>query len=440
MAKDDIVLSATLMGLGMHLGSWMVRDGDASDYVRADFYQACARAAERGRFHCLFLADTLSSSEEGVERPALGALDPVTALMSMAAVTEHIGLVGTASTTFNQPFDLARRFSTFDHLSNGRAGWNAVATFVPAVADNFGSGVLPDRRDRYERADEFLDVAFKLWDSWDDDALVGNKSEAIFGDPAKVREIGHAGKYYQVRGPLTLPRSPQGRPIVFQAGSSAEGKQLAGKYADVVFTAQSSPADGALFRKDVRASAESHGRAADDVIILPGLLPIMGSTEAEAKARKEALDDALGTEPEMGKLARRVGVAIEDLDLDKPLPLDKLVPDDQFAGSIGFRRSVVGLAERENLTVRELLKRYGGGHNQVVGTPEQVADEMQRWLAEDAADGFNLMIDMLPDGIEMATDQLVPELRRRGLFRNEYSGATFRENLGLAYPDRRNAS
>jgi FMN-dependent oxidoreductase (nitrilotriacetate monooxygenase family) len=385
--------------------------------------------------HCIFLADTLSSSEEGVDRPALGALDPVTALMTMASVTDHIGLVGTASTTFNQPFDLARRFSTFDHLSHGRAGWNAVATFVPAVAENFGGGNLPNRADRYNRADEFLDVVFRLWDSWEQGALVGEKAEAVFGDPEKVHEIDHAGKFFSVRGPLTLPRSPQDRPIVFQAGSSSEGKDLAGKYADVVFTAQRTPVAGETFRKEVRASAEDHGRDPDSVLVLPGLLPIMGSTEAEAQARKDALDEALGTAPEMAKMARRVGIPTEALELDKPLPMDKLVPDDEFAGSIGFRRSVLDIAE-SGVTVREILKRYGGGHNQVVGTPEQVADEMERWLSAGAADGFNLMIDMLPDGLDIAADQLVPELQRRGIFHAEYSGSNFRESLGLPVPGR----
>lgn len=436
MTDNDIVLSGTLMGFGMHLGSWMVRDGAAADYVGPEFYQDCARAAERGKLHCIFLADTLSSSEEGVDRPALGALDPVVALMTMAAVTEHVGLVGTASTTFNQPFDLARKFSTFDHLSRGRAAWNAVATFVPAVAENFGGGALPGRQDRYERADEFLDVVFKLWDSWEAGALVGDKEHAVFGELAKVHEINHTGQFFDVRGPLTLPRSPQGRPIVFQAGSSDQGKDLAGKYADVVFTAQSSPEAGAMFRKDVRNSAEGHGRDADHVIVLPGLLPIMGSTEEEAFARKAELDAALGTEAEMGKLARRVGIAIEDLELDQPLPVDRLIPDDEFKGSIGFRRSVLGHVERDSsLTVRELMWRYGGGHNQVVGTPEQVADEMQRWLDAGAADGFNLMIDVLPDGLDMVADQLVPELQRRGLFRTEYRDGTFRDNLGLPYPN-----
>jgi FMN-dependent oxidoreductase (nitrilotriacetate monooxygenase family) len=426
-----MLLSATFMGLGMHLAAWQARSGPVSDYVDPDFYRALARKAEEGHLHAVFLADTLTNAEEGTDRPALGALDPAVLLAVMAGVTSRIGLVGTASTTFNEPFDLARRFATLDHLSNGRAAWNAVTTFVPAVAENFGGKALPNREQRYERADEFCEVVLRLWESWGVDALVDDKAAGVFADPAQVQPIDHHGAHFQVRGPLTVPRTPQGRPALFQAGSSGAGRDLAAKYADVVFTAQNLLSEAVAFRADIRARAEAHGRRSSAIKVMPGLLPILGSTEAEALERKAALDGHAGTGPELMKLARRIGVPVERLELDKPIPVDELVPDEEFSGSVGFRRAAVQLAVAENLTVRQLLVRNGGGHLQVVGTPEQVADVMEKWWHEGAVDGFNLMIDCLPSGLEDAVDLLVPELQRRGLFHKDYEFATLRENLGV---------
>lgn len=429
--SDHLLLSATIMGLGMHLAAWRGRDGEVSDYVDPALYQEIARTAERGKLHAIFLADTLTNAEEGTDRPALGAMDPAVVLAVMAGVTDRIGLVGTASTTFNHPFDLARRFATLDHLSRGRAAWNAVTTFVPAVAENFGT-VLPDREARYARADEFIQVVLALWDSWGEGALVGDREAGVFADPALVGPIDHRGEHYSVKGPLTMPRTPQGRPALFQAGSSPSGRELAAKHSDVVFTAQNVLDAAVEFRQDIRERAARHGRDPDRVKVMPGLLPVLGATEEEARARKERLDEIAGTGPELNKLARRVGIPVEHLHLDEPLPVERLSPDEEFSGSVGFRRAAVRLATEENLTVRELLVRNGGGHLQVVGTPGQVADVMCTWHEAGGVDGFNLMVDMVPSGVHDVVDLLVPELQSRGVFHSDYEHEHFRANLGVA--------
>jgi len=434
MNTDDpkLIISAALMhGLGMHLGAWMAREGEASDYVSGSLYKEIALAAEAGKLHALFLAETITNQEQGAERPA-GALDTATVLALMAGVTDRIGLVGTASTTYNQPYDVARRFATLDHLSGGRAGWNSVATQNSVVAQVFGGGEHPDHEDRYERADEFIDVVNRLWESWEEGALVGDKANALFAREDMIHEISHSGKYFKVRGTLPFARSKQGRPVIFQAGASPRGRDQAAKFADAVFTAQHL-IEGALeFRGDIRDRAAAYGRDPDSIKVLPGVSVILGATETEAQQRKQHLEDVLGTGPHLEKLARRVGLPVDALrDVDAPFPVHLLGPDEEFKGSIGFRRSIVSLAVKENMTVRQLVANYGGGHQQIVGTPGQVADMMQEWLRAGAADGFTLMIDMLPSGIHQVTEMLVPELQSRGLFHTEYEHDTLRSGLGL---------
>jgi FMN-dependent oxidoreductase (nitrilotriacetate monooxygenase family) len=426
-----MILTAALMhGLGIHLGAWMARDGAASDYVAPSLYTELARKAEAGKLHALFLAEQLTNQENGVDRPC-GTLDAVTVLALMAAVTERIGLVGTASTTYNQPYELARRFATLDHLSRGRAGWNSIATQNPTVVSQFGGGEHPDHEDRYGRADEFIEVVLKLWDSWEEDALVGDKASGMFGRADLVHDINHVGKYFSVKGPLPFPRTPQGRPVVFQAGASPRGREQAAKYADCVFTAQHLMEDAVDFRSDMRRRAQLEGRDPGTIKILPGMSLILGETEEKAWERKKRLEGVLGTGPNVAKLARRLGVPVEAMELDKPVPLDRLVPEAEFKGSIGFRRSMLNLAAKENLTVRELSLRYGGGHQEVIGTPKQIADEMQAWMQAGAADGFTLMIDMLPSGMNDVVDMLVPELQQRGMFHSDYEHEMLSDNLGV---------
>jgi FMN-dependent oxidoreductase (nitrilotriacetate monooxygenase family) len=425
---EKFILCAALMhGTGMHLGSWLVRDGAASDYVSPEHVVTMARTAEEAKLHAVFFADGLTNAEAGTDRPN-GALDPVMILGLMAGVTSRLGLVSTASTTYNDPYSLARRFGTLDHLTHGRAGWNSVATFQPSSAAQFGDGELPNHADRYARAEEFIETTLALWDSWDEGALVGDQETALFARPEMVHEINHAGPHFSVKGPLPFPRSPQGRPVIFQAGASEEGRDQAAKYADVVFTAQHLLEDAVEFRADMRRRAADYGR---EVKVLPGMFMHLGRTHEEAVARCRRLDDALGTGPELAKLAARTGVPVESLELGRKFPVHLLGPDEEFSGSVGFRKTLVNLAVKEDLTVGELLVRYGGGHHRVIGSPAEVADIMQEWADAGAADGFNLMVDVLPSGLADIRDLLVPELQRRGLFHHDYEHTTLRANLGL---------
>src|ERR1700761_246197 len=426
---EKIVLCAALMhGTGMHLGSWLVREGPASDYISPELAVTMARTAEEAKLHAVFFADGITNAESGTDRPT-GALDPTMILALMAGVTNRLGLVSTASTTYSDPYSLARRFGSLDHLSHGRAGWNSVATFQPATGAQFGGGALPNHADRYARAEEFIDVTLALWDSWGEGALIGDKATANFARADLVHQINHVGQHYSVQGPLPFPRCPQGRPVIFQAGSSEEGRDQAAKYADVVFTAQHLLDGGVEFRTDMRKRAAAYGR---EVKVLPGMFLHLGRTHEEAVARGKTLDDALGIAPELAKLAARTGVPVDSLKLDEKFPVHLLGPDEEFSGSVGFRRTLVNLAVKEDLTVRELVVRYGGGHHRVIGSPEEVADIMQEWVAAGAADGFNLMVDVLPSGLANNRDPLVPELQRRGIFHEDYEHATLRENLGLA--------
>jgi len=429
----DMILAAALMrGLGMHYGAWAARDGAAGDYVDPALYLDLARTAEAGKLHAVFLAEQITVRESGLHRPS-GALDTATVLALMACVTSKVGLVGTGSTTYNQPYDLARRFLTLDHLSRGRAGWNSVTTVNADTAAMFGDAAHLEHADRYARADEFIDVVTALWESWEPDALVGDRERGVFAREDGVHEINHVGPHFSVKGPLPLPRSRQGRPVIFQAGSSGAGRDQAARVADVVFTAQHTLDDAVEFRTDLRARAAAYGRDPDSVKVLPGIALILGATAAEAAQRKRRLDEAAGIGLNLGQLAGRVGLPVEALELDKPFPVELLVPDAEFRGSVGFRRSLVNLALKESLTVRELLEKTSGSvHHQVVGTAETIADAMRERLDAGAADGFVLMVDMLPSGLHDIVSLLVPELQRRGLFHTDYSHDTLRDNLGLA--------
>lgn len=431
MAK--MILSAALMhGLGHQPGAWRVRRGPSSDYVNPDMYAAIARKAEEGKLHVLFLAEQITNQEVGALRPC-GAMDTAAVLSYMAAVTSRIGLVGTASTTYNQPYDLARRFATVDHLSKGRVGWNCVTTAHAVAAAMFGTGKHPDAIERYNRADEFLEIVIKLWESWDPDALVDDKKNNVFADPTKIHAINYSGDNFSVRGPLPFPRSRQGRPVIFHAGSSPAGREQAARFADVVFTAQHTTEGAKAFRADMRRRAESHGRHADSIKILPGMNVILGETRDEAQRKKAALDGALPLDVQLAVMARICGVTPQFLGdrLDKPFPVSELPPDEELKNGVGWRKSVIELAVAEKLTVREVLTRAPSSHHHVVGTAADVADAMEERLAAQAADGFTMMVDMLPEGVDDIVNLLVPELQRRGLFHREYGHRYLRDSLGL---------
>jgi FMN-dependent oxidoreductase (nitrilotriacetate monooxygenase family) len=373
--------------------------------------------------------------EDVAQRPA-GVIEPLTLLTVLATATEHIGLIATASTSYNSPYNLARRFGSLDHISAGRAGWNIVTTAGAAAARNFGLDDAPAHAERYERAAEFLDVALKLWDSWEDDVYAGDKQAGIWGDNDKIHPPRHRGRFFSVEGALNVPRSPQGYPLLVQAGSSEDGKDFAARYAEAVFTAQQTLDDARSFYADLKARTKALGRDPDGIKVLPGIVPVIADTEAEARRREQELDDLIVPWHAQRRLAELLQVPVEQLALDAQLPAD-LPPVTHIQGAQSRYELIVELARRERLTVRQLIGRLGGGrgHRTFTGTPEQVADAIQSWFENGAADGFNIMPAVLPSGLELFVDHVVPLLRARGLFRTEYvPGQTLRERYGLPRP------
>ncbi|MFF0153821.1 LLM class flavin-dependent oxidoreductase [Micromonospora sp. NPDC005203] len=427
-------LNAFLMGVGHHEAAWRLPESDPFAQTDVEHFTRLARIAERGKLDSLFLADSPVLWNSIGRRPA-GTLEPTVLLTALAGATRHIGLIATASTTYNEPFNLARRFASLDHISGGRAGWNIVTTAGVDAARNFNLDELPAHRDRYERAAEFLEVSLKLWDSWDDDAPLGDKDAGRWGDDDLLYPPRHVGRHFRVAGPLNVPRSPQGYPLLVQAGSSEDGKELAARYAEAVFTAQQTLAEAQDFYRDLKRRAAQVGRDPDGVKILPGIVPAVAPTETEARALEEELDRLIRPEYARAQLATTLRVAPEDLDLDKELPAD-LPSEDEIQGAKSRYTLIVTLARRERLTVRQLIGRLGGGrgHRTFAGTPEQVADAIEEWYRSGAADGFNIMPPVLPSGLETFVDHVVPILQRRGLFRTEYTGTTLRDHYGLPRP------
>jgi N-acetyl-S-(2-succino)cysteine monooxygenase len=426
-------LNAFLMGVGHHEAAWRLPETDVGGNLSLAHFTALARTAERGAMDSIFFADAPAIMGDVRYRP-VGQPDPTVLLGALAASTERIGLIATASTTYEEPYNLARRFAAVDHLSGGRAGWNIVTTASPDASRNFGLDEQPAHRDRYARADEFVAVVEKLWDSWEDDAVLGDKAGGEYADGDRIHAIDHRGEHFSVQGPLDLPRTAQGRPVLVQAGSSETGKAFAARWAEAVFTAHQTLEDGQAFYRDLKARAD--GR---ELKILPGLVPVIGSTEAEAKAAEEALEAAIVPAYGLKQLSVFFGIDMTGADLDAPLP--PLPAEDEIEAQKSRFTLVTQLARRENLTVRQLLGRLGGGrgHRTFTGTPEQVADTMQEWFEQGAADGFNVMPPVLPGGLDLFVDHVIPELRRRGLFREEYEGTTLREHLGLERPASRYA-
>ncbi|WP_328831423.1 LLM class flavin-dependent oxidoreductase [Streptomyces sp. NBC_00252] len=428
-------LNAFLMNTGHHEASWRLPESNPYAHVELEHYTHLARIAERGTFDSLFLADGPQLWSNLAQRPA-GALEPLTLLTALATATEHIGLIATASTSYNSPYNLARKFASLDIISGGRAGWNIVTTAGAEAARNFGLEHEPAHAERYARAAEFLDVALKLWDSWEDDAIVADKAAGVWGDDTKIHPPRHQGTYFSVAGALNVPRSPQGYPLLVQAGSSEDGRTFAARYAEAVFTAQQTLADAQAFYKDLKSRTEAAGRNPEHIKVLPGIVPVLGGTEAEARANERLLEDHIVYTHGVDRLERLLQLAPGTLELDKPLPAD-LPPEDAIEGAKSRYTLVVELARRDRLTVRQLIGRLGGGrgHLTFAGTPEQVADAIGSWFTQGAADGFNIMPAVLPSGLDAFVDQVVPLLRTRGLLRTEYGPrTTLRERYGLPRP------
>lgn len=428
----ELHLNVNVTGSGRHPGAWRLQD-DPNLFVDVDFFTHIAKIAERGTFDAVFLAD-ISAIPSEPPADTYQALDNSVLLGALAQATDRIGLVGTASTTYNEPFNLARRFATLDHLSRGRAGLNLVTTYSPRAAENYSRTDHPDHDARYDRAEEFANVLGKLWDSWEDGAVVGDRVSSTFAEGSKIHSIDHVGDHFSIRGPSLLPRSPQGRPVIVQAGSSEPGRRLGARVADAIFTTQTTQAGAQGFYQDMKSRALAFGRDPDHLLILPGFFPVVGSTEAEAKARKAQLNELIDFTREVPRLAATLGLEPSDLALDEEIPYDRVATSEGFAGSRGMLQATADLALSERLTVRQLILHSAGFHRQVVGAPEQIADHIEEWFRTRAADGFNLNFDAFPTSLEIFVDHVVPELRRRGIYRHEYTGSTLRDHLGLNRP------
>ena len=430
-------LNLFIHGRGHHEASW--RHPSASPLPLTDirYYIDVARKAEAGLFDSIFLADSLGVGQDVVNAPRTW-LEPITTLAALSGATSRIGLVATCSTTYTEPFNLARQFASIDHMSNGRAGWNIVTTWLATASGNYGGQGPLSHAERYERAEEYMRVVTGLWDSWSDDAVLDDRASGHYARADGVRALNHVGPFYQVAGPLNLPRGPQGRPVFVQAGSSDTGRGFAARHAEAVFTAQMEKATAKDFYADLKRLVVGQGRNAEHVLILPGLSPVIGSTAADARRIARALNDL--SDPEVGR--KRLTGRFGGHDFSH-LPLDRTLSPEDFPdpGTVEAARSrtevIIGLVRREKPTLRQLLGYLAGarGHFVTAGSPEQIADLMEDWFRDGAADGFNLMPPVLPAMLEVFIAEVVPLLRRRGLFRTEYAGDTLRAHYGLPRPD-----
>jgi len=422
---------------GHHEASW--RHPAASPLPLTDirYYQGLAQKAEAGLFDSIFLADQLAARDD-VERAPRVWLEPITALGALAMSTSKIGLIATASTTYTEPYNLARQFASLDFISNGRVGWNIVTSWSAPAARNYGDDSQVSHAERYARAEEFMQVAKGLWDSWADDTILDDRESGRYARPDRIRPIDHAGDFYKVAGPLNIPRCPQGWPVLVQAGSSDTGRRFAARHAEAVFTAHMEKATAQAFYKDLKALAGEVGRSADQIHILPGLSAMIGSSEAEAQRMAQDLNDL--ADPEVGR--KRLSSRFGGFDFSH-LPLDTPLKPEDFPnpGTVEAARSrtelIVGLVRNEGLTLRQLLSKLAGarGHFTFAGTPEQVADLIEDWFTGGAADGFNLMPPLLPTMLDNFVDEVIPILQKRGLFRTGYEGETLREHYGLTRPN-----
>jgi N-acetyl-S-(2-succino)cysteine monooxygenase len=437
MTRRQMHLGMSIRGLGYHPAAWRHPDVPADGTLRFEHYRRSALAAERGKCDLLFFADGIGIRERDVPRGSLARsgyelveMEPMTLLPALAVVTERIGLVTTASTTYNEPFHIARKFATLDLISNGRAGWNVVTSWSEAEAKNFNREQHVDYDTRYARAAEFVEVVKGLWDSWEEDAFTLDKQSGQFFDEAKMHTLDHKGTFFSVRGPLNVGRLPQVHPIVVQAGASEQGRELAAATADIVYAVHPSLQLAQAFYADLKRRLPKYGRHADDLKILPALRPVVGRTSEEARAKFEQLQQLLHPLVGLARLSQTFG-DLSGYPIDGPVPLDKLGP----AELRSISAQLLARVQRQNPTIRQLYQEVAGmGGFCLIGTAGYIADVMQEWFANEACDGFNITPTHLPGGCEDFVEMVTPELQRRGLFRAEYQGRTLRENLGLRRP------
>ena len=442
---DQMHLGAFFHPTGHHVAAWLHPGSQIDAGTNFQHYVHLAQLAERGKFDLMFLADGLAVRDGDMAALSrwpqyMAYFEPITLLSAIAAMTTNLGLVATASTTHNEPYNVARKYASLDHISGGRAGWNVVTSGGDNAAANFGGDARYPHDERYERAIEFADVVRGLWDSWEDDAFLRDRTTERYFDPAKLHVLNHKGKYFSVRGPLNTARPPQGYPVLFQAGGSPPGRELAAKLCNAVFTPLHELEMAQAFYQDQKGRMEKYGRTPDDLKIIPGLNTVVGRTEKEAIEKHQYLQSRIHPDVGLELISNALGgYDLKGLDPDGPLPpeLDQMSTE---GGQTQFK-NVLGWARNENLTIRQLYQRFAGARGQrtVIGTGEQIADHMQTWFEGRGVDGFLIQPPYLPGGLEEFIAEVIPVLQQRGLFRTEYSGKTLRDNLGLPRPANRYA-
>jgi FMN-dependent oxidoreductase (nitrilotriacetate monooxygenase family) len=431
-------LGAFMRPVTIHTAAWRYPGAYPDANFNFQHLKRFAQTLERGKFDAFFMADhqaLLNMPMQALKRSGtVTSFEPLTLLPALAVVTERLGLIATASTTYNEPYHVARRFASLDHLSGGRAGWNLVTSGNPHEAMNFGRDEHVEHDARYARAREFFDVVTGLWDSWADDAFIRDVESGIYFDPEKLHTLNHKGEHFKVKGPLNIARPVQGWPVIVQAGASEAGRQIAAETAEAVFTGQTSIVEARKFYADVKARMVKVGRSPDHMKILPGVFVVVGDTVEAAQAKKAKLDSLVHPDSGIASLSVALGTDASGFDLDGPLPE---IPESNASQS--GRQRLVDMAARDNLTVRQLAQIVGGSYGalELIGTPATIADQMEEWFSTLACDGFNVMFPYVPEGLDDFVDRVIPELQRRGLFRKEYEGRTLRENLGLPRPENR---
>jgi len=437
MRSGQLRFGAFMRPVGIHTAWWRYPGAYPDANFNLQHLIRFAKKLEDGRFDAWFMADhlaVLNMPMAALKRSAtVTSFDPLTLLPALAMVTEHLGLIATASTTFEPPYLIARRFASLDHISGGRAGWNLVTTSNPDAALNFGLTEHMEHGERYRRAREYYDVVTGLWDSWAEDAFIRDVEEGLYFDPDRLHVLDHQGEFLSVRGPLNIARPVQGWPVIVQAGASDAGRQLAAETAEMVFAGGGSLEDGKRLYADIKTRAKAAGRDPEHVKILPGCLVVVGDTVEEAREKRALLDSLVHPDSGIASLSIALGHDAAQFDLDGPLPD---IPESNASKS--GRERVVARARRDSLTVRQLAQIAGSyGGLAMVGTPKTIVDQMEEWFFGEACDGFNIMFPWVPGGLDDFVDRVVPELQRRGLFRREYEGKTLRENLGLPRPENR---
>jgi FMN-dependent oxidoreductase (nitrilotriacetate monooxygenase family) len=432
-AARQIKLGFILHGVGRTWTDWRHPEADPGASTNFAFYKRQAQIAERGKFDFLFVADSLSITEKSSPH-YLNRFEPITILSALAAVTERIGLVGTLTVSYSEPFNVARQFSSLDHISGGRAGWNVVTSWLGETAANFSKTEHPAHDVRYRIAAEYLQVVQGLWDSWEDDAHVGDKARGVFVDPDKLHRLDHHGTFFQVRGPLNIKRSRQGQPVIFQAGASDDGRNFAAKHAEAIFGSAQSLDEAQEYHRDIKARARGFGRDPGQVFVLPGIGPIIGLTAADAEQNYQTLAGLGSLQTGLGFLARSFNDHdFSQYDLDAPFPdVAALGWNSQQSAT----QKILAQVKAEGLTLRQIAQRLSTPRGQFIGTPVQIADQLETWFANEGADGF-VVFETMPGQLDLFVDHVVPLLQERGLFRTDYEGETFRDHLGLPFVENR---